>query len=455
MSGRVFRRSTVARPAGRDQRPRLHDHRRRGARVSRRCRGRRRRRDRAWPEEVARAAADQLGRSRTHTGRRSPPSPSRGTRSGSGRSCRWRTRRSTRSRGGSEAIETALKLARATQLARGEKDRDRDRPLGELPRQHPRRVGPLGPPPAAPPYEAWLGRFRHVRAAYPYRAGRAGLQAMDDAARSRRSSRAIRGGPGEGRGLRRGADRRGHAGRRRAARRLLAGHRRRLPPPRRATRRRRGHDRVRPGRDVVRDGPLRRRAGPARRGQGRDVRLLAVRLRRGVGRVWETVTRGVGSSTGSRTRTSPVGGRGRPRGPSDPRGGAAGGGLGGEGRAAPRAPPGAPGRPRERRRHPGRGLLAGVELVRDRETKAPFARSQRLVEAVSGSPATGGCSSTRGRATRTASTATSSSSARRSWSRTTSWHGSRTGSARPSTRRSRRSRARRPGVRRGRAPARR
>ena len=54
--------------------------------------------------------------------------------------------------GGSEAIETALKLARATQLARGERGPlDRVRPLGQLPRQHARRARPVRPPPAPPP----------------------------------------------------------------------------------------------------------------------------------------------------------------------------------------------------------------------------------------------------------------------------------------------------------------
>ena len=74
------------------------------------------------------------------------------------------------------------------------------------------------------------------------------------------------------------------AGRRGPARRLLAGDRRGLPPPRRAAHRRRGDDRVRADRALVRARPLGRPAGHPRRRQGRDVGLLAVRVRGGVGR---------------------------------------------------------------------------------------------------------------------------------------------------------------------------
>jgi adenosylmethionine-8-amino-7-oxononanoate aminotransferase len=81
--------------------------------------------------------------------------------------------------GGSEAMETALKLARATQLARGEPDR-----LVVFARwgsYHGNTLGALdlsGRRPLRRPYEGWLGRFRHVSAAYPYRGEDPGSQAL-------------------------------------------------------------------------------------------------------------------------------------------------------------------------------------------------------------------------------------------------------------------------------------
>jgi adenosylmethionine-8-amino-7-oxononanoate aminotransferase len=81
--------------------------------------------------------------------------------------------------GGSEAIETALKLARAYHLARGENDR-----LVVFSRwgsYHGNTIGALdlsGRKPLRRPYEGWLGRFRHLSAAYPYRAGDPGANAL-------------------------------------------------------------------------------------------------------------------------------------------------------------------------------------------------------------------------------------------------------------------------------------
>ena len=72
--------------------------------------------------------------------------------------------------GGSEAIETALKMARAYHLAQGEPER-----LIVYARwgsYHGNTLGALdlsGRRPLRRPYEGWLGRFRHVSAAYPYR----------------------------------------------------------------------------------------------------------------------------------------------------------------------------------------------------------------------------------------------------------------------------------------------
>jgi len=72
--------------------------------------------------------------------------------------------------GGSEAIETALKLARAYHLARGEPDRWIV--YARWGSYHGNSLGALdlsGRRPLRRPYEGWLGRFRHVSAAYPYR----------------------------------------------------------------------------------------------------------------------------------------------------------------------------------------------------------------------------------------------------------------------------------------------
>lgn len=84
--------------------------------------------------------------------------------------------------GGSEAIETALKLARAYHLARGEKDRWIV--FARWSSYHGNTLGALdlsGRKPLRRPYEGWLGRFRHVSAAYPYRAGLPGSNALGNA----------------------------------------------------------------------------------------------------------------------------------------------------------------------------------------------------------------------------------------------------------------------------------
>ena len=84
--------------------------------------------------------------------------------------------------GGSEAIETALKLARAYHLANG--DRDRWIVVARWGSYHGNSLGALdlsGRKPLRRPYEGWLGRFRHVSAAYPYRAGIAGSNALGSA----------------------------------------------------------------------------------------------------------------------------------------------------------------------------------------------------------------------------------------------------------------------------------
>ena len=84
--------------------------------------------------------------------------------------------------GGSEAIETALKLARAYHVARGETDRWIV--VSRWGSYHGNTLGALdlsGRRPLRRPYEGWLGRFRHVSAAYPYRAGDPDSHALGDA----------------------------------------------------------------------------------------------------------------------------------------------------------------------------------------------------------------------------------------------------------------------------------
>jgi adenosylmethionine-8-amino-7-oxononanoate aminotransferase len=86
--------------------------------------------------------------------------------------------------GGSEAIETALKLARAYHLARGEPDRDVV--IARHGSYHGNTLGALdlsGRPPLRRPYEPWLNRpwLRHVSAAYEYGAGRPNANALSDA----------------------------------------------------------------------------------------------------------------------------------------------------------------------------------------------------------------------------------------------------------------------------------
>ena len=85
--------------------------------------------------------------------------------------------------GGSEAMETALKLVRAYHLAQGR--RDRWIVISRWGSYHGNTLGALdlsGRRPLRRPYEGWLGRFRHVSAAYPYRAGDADAQALGSGA---------------------------------------------------------------------------------------------------------------------------------------------------------------------------------------------------------------------------------------------------------------------------------
>src|SRR5512146_2340252 len=84
--------------------------------------------------------------------------------------------------GGSEATETAIKMARAYHLARGE--RDRTIVISRWGSYHGNTLGALdlsGRKPLRRAYEPWLGRFRHVSAAYPYRAGEPNANALGSA----------------------------------------------------------------------------------------------------------------------------------------------------------------------------------------------------------------------------------------------------------------------------------
>jgi adenosylmethionine-8-amino-7-oxononanoate aminotransferase len=85
--------------------------------------------------------------------------------------------------GGSEAMETALKMTRAYHLARGQADRWVV--IARWGSYHGNTLGALdlsGRRPLRRPYEGWLGRFRHVSAAYPYRAADPDARALGTAA---------------------------------------------------------------------------------------------------------------------------------------------------------------------------------------------------------------------------------------------------------------------------------
>src|SRR6185503_11622551 len=74
--------------------------------------------------------------------------------------------------GGSEAVETAIKMARAYHLARG--DDVRTTIVARRSSYHGNTLGALdasGKEPIRKPYTAWLGRFLHAPAAYEYRCG--------------------------------------------------------------------------------------------------------------------------------------------------------------------------------------------------------------------------------------------------------------------------------------------
>ena len=84
--------------------------------------------------------------------------------------------------GGSEAMETALKMARTYHIARGQPDRWVV--IARWGSYHGNTLGALdlsGRKPLRRPYEGWLGRFQHVSAAYPYRAADPDARALGTA----------------------------------------------------------------------------------------------------------------------------------------------------------------------------------------------------------------------------------------------------------------------------------
>jgi len=85
--------------------------------------------------------------------------------------------------GGSEAAETALKMVRTYWLAQGEPDRTIV--VSRWGSYHGNTLGALdlsGRRGLRKPYEPWLGRFEHVSAAYLYRAGLEGADAIGSGA---------------------------------------------------------------------------------------------------------------------------------------------------------------------------------------------------------------------------------------------------------------------------------
>ncbi len=201
--------------------------------------------------------------------------------------------------GGSEANETAFKLARAYQLARGENERHLV--LARDGAYHGNSRGALDASDRAAlraGYEPWLGQTVRVPLVHPYRDRRSGAE---HAAEIDRIIRDV--GPGRiaafiaepvsGRDARRG----------RSARRLLAGGRRRVPRARGAPDPRRGDDRVRADRA---------HGSPPNTGACDPTSSRPARVRRaGTGR-WDCASRrGRSTMRSRRPVASPTGSRGR------------------------------------------------------------------------------------------------------------------------------------------------
>ena len=183
--------------------------------------------------------------------------------------------------GGSEAVETAIKMVRAYHLAVGQGGRSTV--IARRSSYHGNTLGALdlsGKEPLRKPYTPWLGRFLHAPRAYEYRCENpshpagcgdwhaAELQRMIESY-GPETVAAFVAEPVVGR----------HAGGGGAVRRLLAQGDRGLPSLRRPRDRRRGDDRVRAHRTVVRGRSLGRSPGHRHRRQGHDERLRPLRVR--------------------------------------------------------------------------------------------------------------------------------------------------------------------------------
>ena len=314
-----------------------------------------------------------------------------------GRSCRSTTPAIYPVSGGSEAIETALKMARAYHLARGEADREVV--IARWGSYHGNTLGALdlsGRQPLRRPYEAVAGplppRLRRLPVPGRRAAARTRSATADELAAE--LDRAIEAaGPGTVAAF--------------VAEPIVGATLGAVVPPdgywpaiaevcRRhgvlliADEVMTGFGRTGP---LVRDGPLGRPAGHPGRRQGRDVRLLAVRVRGRVRRRSTRRSRRAGFVHGFTFSHSIVGRGRRPRGPPDP-----------PRRRTSSAASAAKG---ERLRallatrlgdHPhvgeirGRGLMVGLELVADRATRAPFPRAAAADRGASSRPPASGAS---------------------------------------------------------------
>jgi len=386
MSGRVFPSIRLTQPARGRLGPRLHDRRRGGTGVPR-CRRRRDRRQRGHGRrEIADAVADQAARLAYAHGSAFTTEPLERYAAEVGRHLPVDDPAIYPVSGGSEAHRDGAQAGPATQIARGQADRWIV--FARWGSYHGNTLGALdlsGRRPLRRPYEGWLGgsatSVRPTRTAGEIPGSQALATSAELVSELDRAFTAA--GPGTVAAFVAEPIVGATLGAVEAAGGLLDGHRRGLPPPRRAADRRRGHDRLRAHGGVVRHGPLRRAAGllvaakGATSGTGHSGSLAAS------GEVLDAVKgAGGGSSTGSRTHTSRWRRRSRARSCGSsrrsrssrrrPRRGSACAGSS----ATRSAITGGVGDIR------GRGLMVGLELVQDRETRDPFPRAARLVETV-------------------------------------------------------------------------